>query len=166
MKVTKSYINQIIKEELSIVLENANINQALMRIPLSVPRGIEVTLDISNNSIRGTNLNGVERFDDFVMIAYLVADKSLNPEEKALKFIMKMLSTEVGSQVFFDNLDEQTQGRIKSMAKTIAGERGLDSEMIVRLKNDLQSIGSFGMRSMDDYNKLTQAIEQARKGAR
>jgi len=164
MKVTKSYIKRIIKEELTTVLESANIKQALMQIPISLPAGgIEVTLDISNKSARSSNFQGVDRFDDFLMIAYLVADKSLKPEEKYIKLIMKLLSTELGSQVFLDRQDEQIQGRIKSIAKRMARDRGLDSGMIVRLNNNMDEIASFSMRSMEDYNKLTQAIQEAQK---
>tara|TARA_Y100000114_G_scaffold54510_1_gene49838 strand:- start:538 stop:1032 length:495 start_codon:yes stop_codon:yes gene_type:complete len=164
MKVTKSYIKRIIKEELTTVLESANIKQALMQIPISLPAGgIEVTLDISDKSARGSNFQGVDRFDDFLMIAYLVADKSLEPKERYIKLIMKLLSSELGSQVFLDRQDEQIQGRINSIATRMVRDRGLESGMIVRLKDDLKDIASFSMRSMDDYNKLTQAIQEAQK---
>ncbi len=163
MKVTKSYLKRIIKEELSIVLEGADVNQAIESIPISLPRGIEVKLDVGNKSVVRSNVQGVKRFDDAVMMAYLVADKSLNPKERAQKLVMKLLSTAVGSQIFFDRLDDQQKGRISNIVNVIAREKGLESGMNVMLVKGDQDAGGFQMRSMDDYNQMTQAIQGAQK---
>ena len=119
--------------------------------------------DISDSSARSGNIPGVDRFDDYVMIAYLVADQSLKAEEKYIKLIMKLLSTELGSQVFFDRQDERIQGRIKNIARLMAGEKGLERGMIVTINDNMEELGSIKIRTMEDYNKLTNTIQDLKQ---
>ena len=64
----------------------------------------------------------------------------MDPEEKYIRLVLKLLSSELESQVFLDREPEHIQGRIKSIARLMMRERGLDAGMVVTIKEDTEFI--------------------------